>query len=90
MTLHGGTHYTSKAIQPIQVMKANMTHEKYKGFLEGNVLKYLMRYEDKGTPLKDLDKCKDYLEALIEAVEEEKQDETSCPEHLRKKLTFSL
>ncbi len=48
-------HYTNNGIQPIQIMKANMTKEKYRGFLEGNILKYPLRYEDKDG-LKDLKK----------------------------------
>ncbi len=62
-------HYTNNGIQPIQIMKANMTKEKYRGFLEGNILKYPLRYEDKDG-LKDLKKTLTYLTWLIEDIEE--------------------
>ena len=62
-------HYTVNGIQPIQIMKANMTKEKYRGFLEGNILKYPLRYEHKNG-LEDLKKAKTYLSWLIEDIEE--------------------
>lgn len=62
-------HYTNKGIQPIEIMKANMTKEKYRGFLEGNIIKYPLRYEDKNG-LEDLKKAKTYLTWLIEDIEE--------------------
>lgn len=62
-------HYTNNGIQPIEIMKANMTKEKYRGFLEGNILKYPLRYEDKNG-LNDLKKAKTYLTWLIEDIEE--------------------
>ncbi len=62
-------HYTNNGIQPIRIMKANMTKEKYRGFLEGNILKYPLRYEDKNG-LEDLKKAKTYLTWLIEDIEE--------------------
>lgn len=62
-------HYTANGIQPIQIMKANMTKEAYHGFLEGNILKYPLRYKRKNG-LEDLKKAKTYLTWLIEDIEE--------------------
>lgn len=62
-------HYTNNGIQPIQIMKANMTKEAYRGFLEGNILKYPLRYKRKNG-LEDLKKAKTYLTWLIEDLEE--------------------
>lgn len=62
-------HYTANGIQPIQIMKANMTKEEYRGFLEGNILKYPLRYKHKNG-LEDLKKAKTYLTWLIEDIEE--------------------
>lgn len=62
-------HYTTNGIQPIQIMKANMTKEAYRGFLEGNILKYPLRYKRKNG-LEDLKKAKTYLTWLIEDIEE--------------------
>ena len=61
----GGTHYKSKAIQPWDYITSNDL-----GYLEGNIIKYVSRWQDKGG-LSDLDKAKHYLEKLIE-VETEK------------------
>lgn len=61
----GGTHYTDKAIQPWDAMQSWMTEEQYKGYLTGNVIKYIARFQDKGGVL-DLQKCKHYLDKLIE------------------------
>ena len=62
-------HYTVNGIQPIKIMKANMTKEEYRGFLEGNILKYPLRYKHKNG-LEDLKKAKTYLSWLIEDIEE--------------------
>ena len=61
----GGNHYTNKDIQPWEAMEAWMTEEQFKGFLLGNVIKYIARFQDKGGVL-DLQKCKHYLDKLIE------------------------
>lgn len=44
--------------------------EQFKGFLRGNALKYLIRYELKGG-IEDLKKALDYIERLVELESEE-------------------
>lgn len=61
----GGNHYTSKEIQPWDAMQSWMTEDQYRGYLIGNVVKYIARFQDKGGVL-DLQKCKHYLDKLIE------------------------
>ena len=61
----GGDHYTSKEIQPWDAMQSWMTEDQYRGYLIGNVVKYIARFQDKGGSL-DLQKCKHYLDKLIE------------------------
>jgi len=61
----GGAHYTSKSVQPWEAMEAWMTEEQFKGFLKGNVIKYLARCDDKGGKI-DLEKARHYLDKLIE------------------------
>jgi hypothetical protein len=56
----GGTHYKGLAIQPVEFIHANRI-----GFIEGNAIKYLCRWRDKGG-LADLEKAKHYIELLIE------------------------
>ena len=56
----GGDHYMKYKIQPIEFITENNIP-----FIEGNVIKYLVRWKDKnGT--QDLDKCIHYLELLKE------------------------
>jgi hypothetical protein len=68
-TLPPVPHYDRPGtIQPITFMEASFPPEQYVGFLRGNVLKYLCRFDHKGTPDADLKKAAQYLEWLREAV----------------------
>ena len=57
---HGGTHYKIKAIQPWDYIEANGI-----GFIDGNAVKYLTRWRDKGG-FEDLKKARHYIDKLIE------------------------
>ena len=59
-------HYTSGGVECIEAIRASMSEEAFKGFLKGNVLKYLWRYEKKIAPTEDLKKAEFYLKKLIE------------------------
>lgn len=64
-----------KPVETIDLIEAfsklgNLTA--YEGFLLGNVVKYLTRFEYKGVPTQDLKKAKWYLEKLIAQVGEDK------------------
>lgn len=61
----GGDHYKSKSIQPWEAMESWMTEDQFKGYLIGNVIKYIARFQDKGGKI-DLDKCSHYLDKLKE------------------------
>ncbi|WBF78142.1 hypothetical protein MEP402_gp22 [Methylophilales phage MEP402] len=54
----GGKHYMKYKIQPIEFITQNNIP-----FIEGNVIKYLLRYKDKNG-MQDLDKCIHYIELL--------------------------
>ena len=56
----GGTHYQEKSIQPWDYIIANNI-----GYLEGNVIKYVSRWKQKGG-VEDLKKARHYLDKLIE------------------------
>lgn len=56
-------HYSG--LQPLEVMKKTFSEFEYLGFLRGNILKYVMRYDKKGG-VEDLKKAKHYLELLID------------------------
>ena len=55
----GGDHYKNKAIQPIEYIMANKLD-----FCEGNVVKYITRWRDKGG-VETLEKIKQYVDFLI-------------------------
>lgn len=57
----GGSHYKGAAIQPAEFNIANGL-----GFAEGNVVKYVFRWQMKGG-IEDLEKARHYLDLLIEA-----------------------
>ena len=58
------SHYNSKGKETIEILKDYLSEEEYAGFLKGNILKYIHRYEYKAG-LEDLEKAKWYLEELI-------------------------
>lgn len=61
-------HYIFGGIETIEYLKAKMTADEFRGFLKGNVLKYVSR-ESKKNGLEDLKKAKWYLDKLIEVIE---------------------
>jgi hypothetical protein len=56
----GGTHYKNFAIEPIEFI-----HKNGIGFCEGNAIKYLVRWREKGGK-QDLLKAKHYIDLLLE------------------------
>jgi hypothetical protein len=56
----GGEHYKRKRIQPWDAIV-----DWKMGFLDGNVVKYLARWKEKGG-IEDLRKARHYLDKLIE------------------------
>ena len=65
-----GDHYKSKPIQPVEYIHANEI-----GFFEGNVIKYVTRWREKGG-IADLEKAKHYIEMLIEFEEKRRAANT--------------
>lgn len=55
----GGAHYKAQSIQPWDYITQNGI-----GYLEGNVIKYVSRWKDKGG-VQDLEKARHYLDKLI-------------------------
>jgi hypothetical protein len=56
----GGDHYKGFAIQPVEYI-----HKNGLGFIEGSVVKYVIRWRTKGG-LEDLQKARHFLDLLIE------------------------
>jgi hypothetical protein len=63
-------HYNRKGVEAIQAIEASMSPEEYRGYLKGNCMKYLWRYQYKGKPVEDLKKCRWYLDKLIASTEQ--------------------
>jgi hypothetical protein len=59
----GGSHYKDLAIQPLEFIVKNGLD-----FLQGNVVKYVIRYKLKGG-IEDLEKARHYLDMMIELEE---------------------
>ena len=76
-----GAHYASKAVQPWSAMEAWMPPEQFKGFLRGNIIKYIARAgTKKNVPAAvDYDKAMHYLAKLIDI--EEKYSEQKLEQH---------
>lgn len=60
-------HYKGE-IECIDAIKSSMTTEAFNGYLKGNVLKYMWRYEKKNK-IEDLQKAQWYLNKLIDVTE---------------------
>lgn len=57
-------YYIGHDIQAIDIIKASLTPEQFKGYLLGNFLKYRLRAGDKGDLQQDIDKSNWYRERL--------------------------
>jgi hypothetical protein len=62
----GGDHYKKQAVEPVEYIYLNGIP-----YIEGNVIKYVTRWKDKGG-IADLKKARHYLDILIQ-FEEEKE-----------------
>jgi len=60
-------HYNQTGIECIHAISA-ATGDGFKYYLQGNILKYLWRFDYKDKPVEDLEKARWYLDKLIEEV----------------------
>lgn len=59
------THYTNGTLNTFDIIERYTKNQKdMPAFFIGNVVKYLCRYNRKGTPVQDLEKALDYLKQL--------------------------
>ena len=72
-------HYQKGGVECIEAIEASMSKEAFKGFLKGNSIKYIYRYENKNGA-EDLKKAEWYLLRLIALREDE---ETMAKETMR-------
>jgi len=69
------SHYEKYDMETIEAIRGQSTPDEYRGFLKGNVMKYLARYRSKNGS-EDLEKAQWYLETLrAYEVEQETVDE---------------
>lgn len=59
------SHYNQNSIETIDIIKDSMSAEEFKGFLKGNIIKYVSRAEFKGNETEDLQKARWYLNRWI-------------------------
>ena len=64
-------HYNTGNIECIEAIEESMSSVAYKGYLKGNCMKYLWRYDYKGKQVEDLQKAGWYLNKLTNMVAEE-------------------
>jgi len=62
-------HYAGK-VEAIDALESALTKEQFRGYLRGNVLKYVWRY-DKKNGAEDLKKALWYLDRLLNSVEKQ-------------------
>lgn len=65
------THYDAGGIETLDIIRAKLTPEQYRGYLLGNVIKYSTRLNFKGTPERDAEKAALYAKWLAEMPETE-------------------
>lgn len=61
------SHYRQQGKETIEILKDTLSEAEFRGFLKGNIIKYLTRYEHKNG-LEDLQKAEWYLVRLINEV----------------------
>ena len=57
-------HYRRGAIEAIDFLQDTFTPQQFEGYLRGNAMKYLIRY-DKKNGLEDVQKAQWYIERLV-------------------------
>lgn len=65
-TVQHPAHYTQSGVECIEAIEAALGEEQFKGYLRGNIMKYLWRYPCKNGS-EDLEKAHWYLHNLIAA-----------------------
>ena len=63
------SHYQHGDIETIEIIRAMLTPEEYRGYLKGNILKYRERAPYKGKTDEDYAKAKRYYDWLREVVD---------------------
>ena len=67
-SVNNPSHYAGK-IECIECIKAQMSYEEFKGYLRGNSIKYMWRYNRKNG-VEDLQKAEWYLKRLQKEIQD--------------------
>lgn len=66
-------HYTSGSIECIEAIEASLTTEEYRGYLKGNIMKYVWRERTKGGT-ESIEKAGWYAKRLVKFDKENMTD----------------
>jgi hypothetical protein len=78
-TVHKPLHYAVGGIEAIDVIKAKLTPEEFRGYLKGCALKYLMRGNYKNDHDTDMGKCAAYSGMLVSFLAEQQKEKEHAP-----------
>lgn len=69
--VHSPKHYKLKGldIESVDVIKATLSDDEYRGWCKGNAMKYLFRAGKKDDEIQDLSKCDVYIKWAVDAME---------------------
>ena len=66
-------YYCKDGMSPMEAFsKGLLSRDEYVGFIKGNIIKYVVRCEDKDDPIGDLDKANNYICELYYVLGSEK------------------
>tara|TARA_R100000306_G_scaffold62362_1_gene68938 strand:- start:739 stop:1008 length:270 start_codon:yes stop_codon:yes gene_type:complete len=63
-------HYNQGSIETIDLIQNSGSDKQFEGYLKGNIIKYISRYNYKEEPINDLYKAEWYLLRLIKELED--------------------
>ena len=61
------SHYQQGDVECIDAIRSALSKEEFEGYCQGNILKYVWRYKNKGGA-EDLEKAKVYMDWLLSSV----------------------
>lgn len=71
------SHYTAGKIEVIRIQEDQLTEDEYRGYIKGQVIKYVTRERHKNG-LEDLKKAQWYLNRLIKYMERKQNENHSA------------
>ena len=72
------SHYQLDGLEVIDIIRAALTPEEFRGYLKGNTLKYIFREPHKGNPAQDVAKAEWYLSRYHGLLPVNKEEDNEC------------